>query len=130
MKYTALLTDEAQANAQSIYDWLLERSAQGATNWFKALLAGMAEIELQPDAFPLATESFLAANFVREHYFKTRHGRVYRLLFTIKGSEVHVIYVRGPGQALIERRALACILHQLKRKTGRGNVPRPVSLEH
>ena len=36
---------------------------------------------------------------VRQALFKTRRGRIYRMLFTIVGNEVRILRVRGPGQA-------------------------------
>lgn len=38
---------------------------------------------------------------LRETYFKTRHGRRYRIVFTIIGTEVRVLRIRAPGQRLL-----------------------------
>jgi hypothetical protein len=37
-------------------------------------------------------------------FFKTRHGRTYRILFLLADQEVRVLRVRGPGQRPVSKR--------------------------
>ena len=38
---------------------------------------------------------------LRQSLFRTRRGRLYRLLFVIRGDVVHLAAVRGPGQEMV-----------------------------
>jgi hypothetical protein len=43
---------------------------------------------------------------IRQTLFKTPRGRTYRMVFTILGSDVRVLAIRGPGQAPLTRNDL------------------------
>jgi len=55
----------------------------------------------------LAVESDYVDFEVREVLFKTRRGLVYRALYTIRGDEVFVLHVRGPGQDFLSAEQLS-----------------------
>jgi len=55
----------------------------------------------QPLGYGTAPESTLIGREIRQVTFKTRRGRMYRLLFEIRGAEIIVLHVRGPGQRLL-----------------------------
>jgi hypothetical protein len=91
--------------AEQSYNQLLgdiaERSKVGATDWAKSFDRALARLEESPDTFPCAAESELVEMDVRDIFFKTRRGLVCRILFTIRGRDVLVLHVRGPGQNLL-----------------------------
>jgi len=43
---------------------------------------------------------------VKQILFKTKRGRIYRAVFHVKGTDVFVLRVRGPGQAPITKEDL------------------------
>ncbi|MBI2825538.1 MAG: hypothetical protein HYX69_12715 [Planctomycetia bacterium] len=47
----------------------------------------------------VAPESNALGCEVRQRFFKTRRGRVYRILYVVVVDEVRVLRIRGPGQA-------------------------------
>jgi hypothetical protein len=53
-------------------------------------------------ACPLAAEDDHVEFEVREILFKTRHGLIYRALFTIREETATILHVRGPGQDLLD----------------------------
>ena len=63
-------------------------------------------LERNADGCSLALENSLVKREIRQTLFKTPRGRMYRMVFTIVGSDVRVLAIRGPGQAPLNRRDL------------------------
>ena len=99
MSYTVRILRRAQADADQIYEWIAERSPAGAVRWYSAFRAAAASLDEQHERCARAPESDSVGFDVRQRFFKTRRGRIYRLLFTIVHGEVRILRVRGPGQA-------------------------------
>jgi len=95
------LTHRARRDVEEIYEWIAERSHEGAKRWYAAFLEALEGLAAGAEARGLAPESGEFDQEVRQALFKTRKGRTYRALFTIAGTRVHVLAVRGPGQRLI-----------------------------
>lgn len=102
MKRRIVFTAEAQCNADKIYDWLAERSPQGAVTWFAAFLAAVDSLAVDAERLPTAPESNKFSHPVRQLLFKTQHGRCYRILFVLDDLTVTILHVRGPGQAPVQ----------------------------
>ena len=100
-RFRIILQPEAERNITTIYNWLAERSPQGAGSWYRAFEQALERLRESADRFPSAPESRHFAVEIRDILFKTRRGQPYRLLFTLQGSDVNVLYVRGPGQDLV-----------------------------
>jgi plasmid stabilization system protein ParE len=98
MTYTVRTLSRAQLDAQQIYDWIKDRSGEGARRWWAAFRDACRSLKQNPERQSLAIEAELAGRDLRQLLFKTRHGRYYRLVYVIAGNEVHVLRVRGPGQ--------------------------------
>ena len=90
---------KAEADVRSITKYLYERSPQGAAAWLDAYRQARARLASNADSCGQAEEDEHLDIDVRQALFKTRRGRVYRMLFTIVGNEVRILRVRGPGQA-------------------------------
>jgi plasmid stabilization system protein ParE len=96
----------AQADADEIYLWLLKRSPAGAYNWYAALSHRLSQLADLAGNCSQAPEAKKLNIDLRQAFFKTPHGRNYRLLFVIEAGEVRVLRVRGPRQRLVSRRDL------------------------
>jgi plasmid stabilization system protein ParE len=92
----------AEGDAQSIFQWISERSPDGAHRWWIAFEEAVQRVAGDPHGYGLAPESELVAHKVRQFLFKTPRGRTYRGLFTVVGDEVRILRVRGPGQRPLE----------------------------
>ena len=93
----------AKLDKRSILVWLLERSHLGGRAWLKAYDDLLVRLEQDADKFGQAPENENCPHVdVKQAFFKTRRGRVYRVLYCIDGTDVHVLRVRGPGQAAVE----------------------------
>ena len=90
---------KAKQDKESICRWLHERSPAGALAWLDAYDEVLARLAEEAAAFSLALENAECDLEVRQALFKTRRGRVYRLLYFIDGNEAFVLRVRGPGHA-------------------------------
>jgi plasmid stabilization system protein ParE len=96
--YHVKVVRRAREDIQHILDWLTPRSSEGAQRWLAALDQAKSTLVTSPVVFGLAAEGIALDREVRERFFKTRRGRVYRLMFIVVGDEVRILRVRGPGQ--------------------------------
>jgi len=90
---------QADAEIDSIVAWLTNRSPTGAQSWYRALTEALDWLESNAPSCGKAPEDDAFVEEIRQHMFKTRRGRPYRLLFA--GNQVRVLHVRGPGQDLV-----------------------------
>jgi plasmid stabilization system protein ParE len=98
MTYVVRTLSRAAADAQQIYDWIKENSPEGALRWWTAFREASRSLSENPERHSLAAEAELSDTDIRQLLFKTRRGRLYRLLYVIGHGEVHILRVRGPGQ--------------------------------
>lgn len=91
-RYEVIIEDSAQENVRESYDW--GRRAWGkqkAQKWVRQLrTAVFKQLGVVPKAFPLAPENDEFSEEIRQMIVDR-----YRVLFTIRGREVHVLHVRG-----------------------------------
>ncbi len=98
MTYRLAVSRRAEQDADVIYDWLMQRSARGASHWFRALSEALQALAENPQRYPRAPEAEIVDRDVRQALFKTRRGRAYRILLTILDDAVHIVAIRGFGQ--------------------------------
>jgi plasmid stabilization system protein ParE len=99
MSYTLSVLHRARADIDETRAWIARHSPQGAARWYSVLRKNINELRSRPHQFGLAPESAELGIEIRQRLFKTRRGRLYRVLYTIVGKEVRVLRVRGSGQA-------------------------------
>ena len=98
MGYAYRTLPRAELDAQQIYDWIRERSPDGAHRWWLAFEDACARLARNPLGYALAPEAESTRREIRQMLFKTSRGRYYRALYTVVNDEVRVLRVRGPGQ--------------------------------
>ena len=106
MKILVRVLGRAQADIDHIYLWLRKRSPVGAAAWYTVLLHTLDELGDGRVAHSEAPEATKLGVELRQTLFKTRRGRVYRLLLVIREDELRVLRVRGPGQRPVAQRDL------------------------
>jgi len=91
-RYVVIFEASAQANVRESFDWGCRAwGKREAQQWARQLRTAVFEqLSVVPKAFPLAPENDGFSEEIRQMIV----GR-YRVLFTIKGREVHVFHVRG-----------------------------------
>lgn len=99
MAFEIRYSDEAKKNLDSITTWLLyERQAgETALRWLQALRAKIDTLSELPGRCSLARES-KSMPFELRQLLYGRKPRVYRVLFSVQGNIVHILFIRGPGE--------------------------------
>jgi len=99
MSFAVQELPRAKEDKQAMLEWLLNRSRQGAADKRQAYDDAIARLRNHADAYGRALEKDDCPQVdVRQLLFKTRRGRVYRIVFFIDQSDIFVLRVRGPGQ--------------------------------
>jgi len=102
MKHEVRFTNEAAQCVMDIRDWLAKRSPDGASRWLDSLETACRRIAERAEAFAFAPEADQFTEPLRQILFKTRGGKTYRALFVVRATIVHIVSVRGAGQAPVD----------------------------
>jgi len=98
MTFHVRISGRAECDVDTIFDWLAQRSKDGAIRWYEAYFSSL---RLLPSLAPGSAKAPEAEQFgidLRQIFFKTRKGRTYRSLIVFEGNVIHLVGVRGPGQ--------------------------------
>jgi plasmid stabilization system protein ParE len=98
MSHRVVVLARARLDVFVIYDWIAERSPEGAQRWLDQFEKAAESLGINPFIAPVAPESGISDLEIRHILFRTRSGRTYRAIFTVVGDEVRILRVRGPGQ--------------------------------
>ncbi len=101
MTFRVHLTFRAERDIDHIFNFLVERSPQGAATWTARWHDVLLELSQSANKKPLAPENEDHDQELHHVVFKTRRGKAYRAIFTIQDDLVLVTHVRGPGQAIV-----------------------------
>jgi plasmid stabilization system protein ParE len=96
----------AERDLRTIATWLAKRSPMGSARWVAAFELAKERIKNDPLALNLIDENLRVPYDVRHCFFKTRRGRIYRVIFTVIGNEIRVLRIRRPAQRAIRGRDL------------------------
>ena len=90
-RYTVIFETSAQENVRESYDWGCRAwGKKEAQRWVRDLRTAIVrQLSIVPKGFPLAPEDDEFAEEIASSSW------VYRILFTIRKSKVHVLHVRG-----------------------------------
>jgi plasmid stabilization system protein ParE len=106
MSRTLRIVERARSDVDDIFNRIVLRSAQGAIAWYLAFRQALEKIASAPESFAEAAESQPLGRGLRQALFKTRRGRVYRIVFEVFDTEIILLRVRGPEQSPLRRRDL------------------------
>ena len=101
MKFHVELTRRAKDDVDVIISWIAKHSPQGARTWSLRLQSVLEALSTTAATCSLAPEDGYGDTEIRQLVFKTRRGKPYRILFTIRDDVVFIRHVRGPGQDLV-----------------------------
>lgn len=102
MIYTVSVTRAGNRDLEGCYAFIAKRSPRGAAAWANAFQEHVVDaLAVDPHSYELAPENRDHPVEIRQKLFRTRQGKNYRALFTVRGQDVFVIHIRGPGQDLI-----------------------------
>ena len=98
MSLRVRLTAEALRNQNEFADWIMQRSVEGALAWLDALERILRQVSTSPLSFPKAAEDEFSRRELRNAFFGTRKGRVFRAIFYVDGDCAIVTHLRSPDQ--------------------------------
>lgn len=105
MTFKVELSDRARRDIEDQYEWIAGRSLQGANRWYKELMSALNRLRTESSTpGSVAPESDDFVDELRETFFRTPHGRTFRLLFTVSGEVVSLLAVRSAGQRNVDHR--------------------------
>jgi plasmid stabilization system protein ParE len=87
----------AEAQIEQAYRWYQERNSEFADRWFRELMNAVATLQEKPLRCSLAIENDIFSEVRQLLYGKLKN--IYRVLFTIRETRVHILYVRHSAQA-------------------------------
>ena len=94
MGFRVEITLQAERDAESILDWLIdEHGGRASIDWFVALDDAFDSLAKYPTRCTIAPESERFPFEVRQLIYG-RKPNVYRILFTIEGRTVRVLHIR------------------------------------
>jgi len=106
MSRSIQILERARIDVDAIFNWIVPRSVEGAIAWYLPFRRAIDKISETPELFGEASESHRLKRQLRQAMFKTRRGRMYRIIFEVNETEIMILRVRGPGQAPLRRRDL------------------------
>lgn len=99
MNLKVRVSTRAERDVDAIYDWLADRSPEGALRWYQTYLSALDGLSVTALGSASAPEADLLGIDLRQAFFGTRKGHVYRFLMVLKDGAIHVVGIRGAGQA-------------------------------
>lgn len=103
MRYRVVITDPADRNFREHFQWIRERSPQGAKVWRIRIIEAVQSLETSPERHLLARESAAFPVEIR-CLLSGKNRSAFRILYQIKGGEVRVLAIRRPSQDLMNPR--------------------------
>jgi plasmid stabilization system protein ParE len=97
MRYRLEITRRAKQDRDECFDWIASRSPAGARRWLDAFEAAAQPLLTEPH-YGKAPESEDHDEIIHQKFFKTPHGRTYRILYVIRDDVIYLIHLRGAGQ--------------------------------
>ena len=100
MRFRVVITDPADRNFREHFQWIKERSPQGAEAWRARIIEAVQSLETSPERHPLARQSAAFPVEIR-CLLSGKNRSAFRILYQIKGEEVRVLAIRRPSQDLM-----------------------------
>jgi len=101
VNYRVIIQPPALENIEHAYLRAAQHAPETALRWLEGFHEALDTLSLNPTRCSIAPESSAVEFEVRQFFYRTKSRHAYRALFTIQGSEVHVLHVRAPGQRLM-----------------------------
>jgi plasmid stabilization system protein ParE len=98
MTFQVEITPIAETQIEQAYCWYREKNPAFADRWFRSLMNAIATLQESPRRCSLAIENAIFSEDVRQ-LLHQEAKTTYRVLFTVRGNVVYVLYVRHSAQA-------------------------------
>ena len=98
MSFQVFELRKARSDVAKIFEWIASQSPSGALKWLDSYDEAIEKLKLRADRFSLAEEDDDFEIEIRQAFFQTPRGKLYRIVFTIENQDAFVLRVRAPGQ--------------------------------
>jgi plasmid stabilization system protein ParE len=89
MSYRIVIEQPAYADLDEAYEWIAQYSPEKATLWYFDKTERIESLQNNPKRCSLAPENHFFPEEIRQLLFEK-----YRILFTVRDEEVHVLHIR------------------------------------
>lgn len=97
MSFLVILQERAKRDIREAAQWIGQYSPEGAALWHFEIEEKILSLENSPLRCPLAPEN----EFFKEEIRQLLFGN-YRILFTVKDEEVHILHIRHRARDVAE----------------------------
>jgi plasmid stabilization system protein ParE len=111
MTFDLVYTHQAKRDLNDAADFIAQHAPQSAERWFNGFVAALATLRNDALLYSLAPENEQASVEVRQLIYRTKSRRANRALYTIRGTTVHILAIRRPGQDLLTDAELQQAIH-------------------
>ena len=95
MIYRVIIEPSAEQEIRESFQWIAEQATpEIAARWLNGLIREIDTLKKMPGRCPLAVESDAFPEEIRELLYGWQNRGKYRILFTISGEAVHVLFIR------------------------------------
>jgi len=94
MTYRVILSPDAETDLRAAYRYIRSQAPRAAREWIRRARQSVRSLARHPERCPLAPESVLFDEPIRELLFGTGNRGTYRFLFVVLGQSVYVLHVR------------------------------------
>lgn len=101
-EYRVIVQPEALEGINTAHQWIRAHDSDQATVWVTGLMKAIQSLRIMPLRCSLAFENEYFEEEIRQILYG-KQGMMYRVLFTVKEDEVHILFVRHTAQAPVER---------------------------
>lgn len=92
-EYQVIILPAAERDISTAYQWLAQQDELAAMRWYNQLLEVIFSLDTLPERCSLAPESKSFNTEIRQ-IFHGRRQHKYRILFTVRQGDIHVLHVR------------------------------------
>ena len=100
MEYRVVITAPADRNFRDHFEWIRERSIQGAENWRERMIAAIRRLSKNPEQHAPAGESAVFPVPIR-CLLVGKQRSSFRILFYVADDEVRILAIRRPAQDML-----------------------------
>ena len=103
MTYRIVIEPTAEREIRSAVRWKTENASPAvAARWYNGLVKKIDRLRRQPSRCPLGAENDKFPEEIRELLYGRSKRHKHRIIFTVRGDTVHILYVRHSARDELE----------------------------
>jgi plasmid stabilization system protein ParE len=102
MIYRVEVTDNADADADDIYEWIARDAPLAAVSWYEGLFDAIDSLSEFPQRCPFTPENV----YFDEELRHLLYAQNYRIIFEIRGTVIYVLHIRHAARRYLHEEDL------------------------